>query len=97
MDAVVALGHADAAGRLAEAVFGALPARPTTVVALAAGDHHTCALVTGGGAYCWGNNYYGQLGTGGTSHRYTPTAVTGLGTGGGRMLLYTYTYTYIYI
>ncbi|WP_165801286.1 PucR family transcriptional regulator [Microbacterium testaceum] len=30
-------GHADAAGRLAEAVFGALPAGPTTVVTLAAG------------------------------------------------------------
>ena len=66
--------------------------RSAGVVALAAGYYHTCALVTGGGAYCWGYNDGGQLGTGDTSNRYTPTAVTGLGTGGGRMLFYTYRY-----
>ncbi len=51
------------------------------VVALALGDVHTCGLVTGGGVYCWGGNAYGQLGTGDTNDRLTPTAVTGLGTG----------------
>ena len=53
------------------------------VITLAAGFCHTCALATGRGAYCWGSNGYGQLGTDDVADRNTPTAVTGLGTGGG--------------
>ena len=57
--------------------------RPSAgVVALAAGDQHTCALLAGGGVDCWGYNMVGQLGTGDTDDRYTPTGVIGLGTGG---------------
>ena len=52
------------------------------VVAFATGWQHTCALLTGGTVDCWGANYYGQLGTGDTNNRYTPTGVTGLGAGG---------------
>ena len=51
-------------------------------VALAAGGDHTCALLAGGGVDCWGFNGNGQLGTGDTSNRHTPTGVMGLGEGG---------------
>ena len=47
-------------------------------MALAAGFYHTCALLSGGGVDCWGDNGYGQLGTGDAMDRLTPTGVPGL-------------------
>jgi alpha-tubulin suppressor-like RCC1 family protein len=54
------------------------------VVAVTAGLSHTCALNAAGGILCWGDNTYGQLGTGtrmlGTSNPY-PRSVSGLAGG----------------
>lgn len=35
-----------------------------SATAVVAGDAHACALTTAGTIYCWGGNYYGQLGDG---------------------------------
>lgn len=56
----------------------------SNVVAVAAANDHTCALVSGGTVACWGSNYLGALGTGsldtagGPGTAFPPTAVAGL-------------------
>jgi alpha-tubulin suppressor-like RCC1 family protein len=54
------------------------------VIALAAGDTHTCAVMDiahGGGVKCWGWNSYGQIGDGSNTTRPTPVDVSGLSGG----------------
>jgi alpha-tubulin suppressor-like RCC1 family protein len=51
------------------------------VVAIAAGDSHTCAVTTGGAAQCWGYNVYGELGNNSTANQLIPVGVTGLSSG----------------
>jgi len=51
------------------------------VAAIAAGAEHTCALTTGGAIWCWGANFFGQLGDGAYINRNTPVNVSGLSGG----------------
>lgn len=46
-------------------------------VALTAGEMHSCALDASGTAYCWGANFYGEIGSGSISDAITPTVVAG--------------------
>lgn len=52
-----------------------------SIVALASGQHHTCALNSDGAVFCWGRNFEGQLGDGSTTNRRTAVAVSGLSSG----------------
>ncbi|MBI4419412.1 MAG: hypothetical protein HY560_01190 [Gemmatimonadetes bacterium] len=52
------------------AVFGGL-----SFAAIATGGLHTCGVTTSGAAYCWGYNYYGQLGDGSTNPSGVPVRV----------------------
>lgn len=50
------------------------------VSAITTGSFHSCAIVNGG-AWCWGDNDYGQLGDTTTTDSDTPVPVDGLATG----------------
>ena len=57
-------------------VQGLLTGKKATKVEV--GEYHSCALA-GGELYCWGDNYYGQLGNGTSgSDALTPVKVSGL-------------------
>jgi len=56
------------------------PRRPTPATgfaSLAAGWDFACGVTPAGAAYCWGDGVYGELGTGDTLDRLTPTPVAG--------------------
>jgi alpha-tubulin suppressor-like RCC1 family protein len=48
------------------------------VLAVTAGEAHTCAVLVTNTVRCWGDNAFGQLGDGTTTSRATPTPVPGL-------------------
>ncbi len=43
--------------------------------AVSAGGNHSCGVTTVGDAYCWGNNFSGQLGDGTTNDSFVPVLV----------------------
>lgn len=53
---------------------------PTLFSDIAAGDNHNLAMDTDNNVWAWGDNTSGQLGTGDTTSRTSPTLVTGLST-----------------
>src|SRR5690606_37730260 len=58
--------------------FASVSTRLGTGAPLSLSDYGyaTCALTTGGAAYCWGDGRQGQLGTGSDAERGTPTPVS---------------------
>ncbi|MEI8080502.1 MAG: hypothetical protein WCI74_01470 [Actinomycetes bacterium] len=58
-----------------------VPGFDRDVASVSVGADHRCVVTTTGGAYCWGTNAYGQLGTGTRVGSSIPGAVTGLGAG----------------
>jgi hypothetical protein len=72
--------HADSRGSIGDGTTNQRPT-PTAVstslrfVELGTRYFTTCGRVASGRVYCWGNNYYGQLGIGSVSAAYSTTPV----------------------
>ncbi|NNF13354.1 MAG: hypothetical protein HKN72_09030 [Gemmatimonadetes bacterium] len=56
---------------------GAVQGLPGPARQLAAGAVHTCALMSDGSVYCWGQNLHGQLGNGSMQNATQATRVAG--------------------
>src|SRR5690606_5115063 len=74
-------------GQIGTGTSGGSVASPTQVSGLpnvqdiSAAGKHTCALTTTGAVYCWGDNFFGQLGDGSRTSRPTPALVPSLNGG----------------
>jgi alpha-tubulin suppressor-like RCC1 family protein len=70
-------------GQLGDGSAPVSHATPAAVVgglsfsAVSAGEFHTCGVTMSGTLYCWGENYYGELGTGTTTSSNVPVKVAG--------------------
>ena len=79
------LGSGAVLGRATPVIVGGMTNGAAMV---SAGNRHTCAVTTAGGAKCWGSNGAGQLGDGTDTYRdhvvevtHLPDQVTSIGTG----------------
>ena len=62
-----------------EGAGGARGAASTSgVLTVSAGGNHACAVTSTGSVVCWGQNTYGQLGTGSATSSLVPVEMTGL-------------------
>jgi hypothetical protein len=61
--------------------FSKVQGLPAGIQMIAAGNDFTCALDLSGGAWCWGDNRYGQLGDGTTTVRGSAARVSSLSSG----------------
>jgi len=66
---------------LDQAVPGNVTGLSIGVLAIAAGNYSTCALLSTGAVLCWGQNTYGQIGDGTYASRFAPTPVLNLASG----------------
>lgn len=58
-----------------------IPTLTANIQQIMGGINHACALTTGGGVKCWGQNSTGQVGDGTSTNRASPVDVTGLTSG----------------
>ncbi|MDY0000199.1 MAG: hypothetical protein RBU30_02775 [Polyangia bacterium] len=56
-----------------------LPALTHAIERVTAGSGHTCATISDGRLFCWGENVFGQLGTGNTYEVRSPHILNGFG------------------
>ncbi len=45
-----------------------------TILLISSGSDHSCVIASDNNAYCWGYNYFGQLGNNSTTESYVPVA-----------------------
>ncbi|MBK8480087.1 MAG: PQQ-binding-like beta-propeller repeat protein [Proteobacteria bacterium] len=75
------LGQVGAGSSIAQPALESADGPPLTgVLDVATGSVHTCARRKDGSLWCWGTNFYGQLGDGTYVEKAYPVQVTGLGT-----------------
>jgi alpha-tubulin suppressor-like RCC1 family protein len=53
----------------------------TGIMSISSNGNHTCAVMLGGNAKCWGENIHGELGNGTTTDSLVPVDVQGLSSG----------------
>ncbi len=76
---VITAGVLDLQGDAVEEEVQATFTTASRIVSLSAGAYHTCAVGADGAAFCWGANWYGQLGSPSSNLEPPRRVSTGLG------------------